>query len=185
MQAFLTQYTSQILCLSVMVGLLQLMLPNGKLKKDVVFVMMLIITILLIQPVISFFNQEIDFSKIYEENMEEMEVTASKKYFEQNYHSLLKETFEENLKEDVITRLNNAGYLVHSVECKLDEETLEPQELHLQIETQDGYVQPVRIEVMQQMNSSPSISFEDQSRIEKILIDNYGVSKKHISINGE
>ena len=185
MISVLNHYTSQLLCLSVMIGIIQLILPNGKLKKDVIFVMMIVVTIMLVQPIISFLNQEIDFSKIYEEKIEEMEIAASKRYFEQNYQSMLKDTFESNLKDDIITRLKNAGYLVHAVKCKLDEETLEPKELHLQIETEDGFIQPVRIEVMKQMNSSDSLSPEEKFHIKKILADNYGVSKDHILINGE
>ena len=40
-----------------------------------------------------------------------------------------------------------AGYKINSIKCEVDEETLEPKSLRLEIETEDGVVQPVRIEV--------------------------------------
>lgn len=184
MQNFLKEYTFQILCLSILIGIIQLLIPNCKLKKDVIFVMMIVITIMLIHPAISFLNQDIDLDKIYEDNLEIMEIEVAKKYYEENYQSLLKKTFEDNLREDIVSRLKRAGYKVNSVKCQLDEETLEPKELHLQIETEDGFVQPVRIEVLGQINTPKYISPEVQSNIEKILMDNYGVNRKNITING-
>ena len=184
MLTFLKEYTTEILCLSVFIAIIQMILPDGKIKKDVIFTMLMVITILLVEPVISFLNKDIDIQEIFENHQEELEIMVAKKQFEQHYDEMLQNTFEDNLKGDIISRLKNVGYKVNSVECEIDKETYEPKAFKLEIETEDGFVQPVRIQVINQSHSQEKISEMDKAKIERILTENYGVTKDNIEING-
>ena len=102
--------------------------------------------------------------------------------YETYYNERVKSTYEENLRNDMVKRLEEAGYKINSIECECDEETLEPKSLKVEIETEDGFIQPVRIEVSSNSNSRKEASLQDKIKIQKIAYDNYGIKNENVSI---
>ena len=96
---------------------------------------------------------------------------------------MLKETFENNLQEDIVSRLQRAGYSVNAIDCIIDEVTFEPTELRLEIETEDGFVQPVKIEVMSH-EEDDSLSQMERYKIKQFLSSEYGIPVENILMNG-
>lgn len=179
---FLEGYTNKILCLSIFIGIIQMILPKGKLKQNVIFTCLIVVTIVIVEPFISIFNKEIDISKLYNENQEEYKISEQKFDYETYYSLKLKNTYEENLRNDIVKRLNEAGYIVNKIECECDSETLEPKSLRLEIETEDGYVQPVKIEVSNNFAKN-EINFIDKTKIEKLAYENYGIKSENVVIS--
>ena len=179
---FLNDYSVKILCLSIFIGLIQIILPKGKLKQNVLFTSMIVITIVIIEPIVSLLNDEIDISKIYAVNEKEYKDTISKVDYEKYYNEKVKNTYEENLRNDMVKRLEEAGYKINKIECECDEETLEPKSLKLEIENYDGTVQPVRIEVSSNKVNKKEIAFQDKLKIQKIAFENYGIKNENVIV---
>ncbi len=180
---FFSNYTTKILCLSIFIGIMQMALPNGKLKQNVLFTCMIVITIVIIEPFATFLNGDINVYDIYKSNNEEYEVAIKDFDYDSYYNDKVKSTYEENLRNDIVTRLESLGYKVNNIECECDENTLEPKSLKLEIETEDGFVQPVRIEVSSNINDEKNINLRDKEIIERFAFDNYGIKKENVKIS--
>ena len=180
---FLNDYTTKILCLSIFIGLIQMILPKGKLKQNVLFTSMIVITLVVIEPIVSFLNNDIDIYKIYKKNEEEYERAVADFDYESYYNEKVKTTYEENLRNDMVKRLEDAGYKINSIKCEIDDDTLEPKSLKVEIETDDGLVQPVRIEVSSNSSAKHEASLEDRIKIQKIAYENYGIESKNVWVN--
>lgn len=180
---FLNAYTTKILFLSIFIGLIQMVLPKGKIKQNVLFTSMLVITIVIIEPLVEFLNNDIEISDIYVKN--ELEYKNFEKSFdyESYYNQKVKDTYEENLRNDMVKRLEEAGYKINSIECECDEKTLEPKSLKVEIETKDGFVQPVRIEISSNYENKKEATLEDKIKIQKIAYENYGIKNENVVVN--
>ena len=161
-----------------------MILPKGKLKQNVLFTSMIVITIVIIEPLVEFLNSDIDISKIYASNKNEYEITSNNINYEEYYNEKVKNTYKENLRNDMVKRLEEAGYIINNIECELDEETLEPKSLKVEIETEDGIVRPVRIEVSNNnINNKKELALQDKLKIKKIAYENYGIKSENVIIN--
>lgn len=181
---FLNNYTIRILCLSFFIGILQMILPKGKLKQNVIFTSMIVITIVIIEPIVNLLNKDIDVSKIYSQNIGEYNEIVKVIEYEKYCNEKIKATYEENLRSDIVKRLEEAGYKINSIKCECDEETLEPKSLRLEIETEDGDVRPVRIEVSKNTaDRDKEVLLKDRLKIQKIAYENYGITSENVFIN--
>lgn len=161
-----------------------MILPKGKLKQNVLFTSMIVITIVIIEPLVEFLNSDIDISKIYASNKNEYKISSNKINYEEYYNEKVKSTYKENLRNDMVKRLEDAGYIINNIECELDEETLEPKSLKAEIETEDGIVRPVRIEVSNNnTNDKKEIGLQDKLKIKKIAYENYGIKSENVIVD--
>ncbi len=177
-----SHFTAKILCITVFVGIIQMILPKGKLKQHVLFLGMMIVTLQVLEPILSLLHHDYDFSKVYQEQKEAYEIESQKQEWEWYYHQMLIETFENNLEEDIVSRLQKAGYRVNSIQCVIDEVTMEPTELRMEIETEDGFIQPVKIEVMN--HGEEDLTQRERYRIKQLLSSEYGIPVENIWMNG-
>ncbi len=182
---FFSNYTSKILCLSIFIGIIQMILPSGKLKQNVLFTCLIVITIVIVEPFVSLLQRDFKIEDVLAEKNEEYEIVAQDFDYEKYYHDKVKGIYEENLRNDIVTRLENLGYKINSITCECDEKTLEPKSLKLELETEDGFVQPVRIEVSSQTNSEKKVGLRDKEVIEKLAMENYGIKRENIIISAK
>ena len=176
----LSNYAFAIICSSFIMNLIQMILPDSSNRKYVIFVCGVIITIILINPVISIVHKDFDIQKILTIN-EEKYVDIEKNYEEQ-YNEEILGRYKKNVEEGIVKRLNDAGYVVHSIECEYDEKTLEPKALKLNIQADSGTVTPVRIEVSSEYNGeNKKLSFVQVANLKSMLKSTYGIN--NIKIN--
>lgn len=176
----LSNYAFAIICSSFIMNLIQMILPDSSNRKYVIFICGVIITIILINPVISIVHKDFDIQKILTIN-EEKYVDIEKNYEEQ-YNEEILGRYKKNVEEGIVKRLNDAGYVVHSIECEYDEKTLEPKALKLNIEADSGTVTPVRIEVSSEYNGeNKKLSFAQVANLKSMLKSTYGIN--NIKIN--
>lgn len=170
----LSRYTLMILCSSLLINIIQMLLPNGNNRKYVLFVTSLIVIIIFIEPIISFLNKDFDITSVLEVN-EQMYIDLENEGYEEHYKNKLVNTYKENIKIDIITRLENMGYKTEFIECEYDDVTLEPKGIKLKLTSDDGTVQPVRIEVSTGMKSGDSnMTFMENLEVINMLKQNYG-----------
>ena len=152
-------------------------MPDGKSKKYISFVCKVVITIALINPILNFINIDID---------EKLELTDSNynQYRVENntYEKSVREMYEKNLVNDITSRLEENGYVVSNVRVEYDEETFKPTKMYMSLETNDGYVQEVKVDVFAEKTNEKYVDAFTQNKIKEILYDNYGVAKANIFI---
>lgn len=176
----LSNYAFAIICSSFIMNLIQMILPDSLNRKYVIFICGVIITIILINPIISIVHKDFDIQKILTIN-EEKYVDIEKNYEEQYSEEILGR-YKKNVEEGIVKRLNDAGYVVHIIECEYDEKTLEPRALKLNIEADSGTVTPVRIEVSSEYNGeNKKLSFVQVANLKSMLKSTYGIN--NIKIN--
>ena len=172
----ISTFCVSIICTIMLVIVLNMIMPDGKSKKYVGFVYKIVVTLVLIEPIIGLFDINIDevlasISSDYEEV----------KVDENLYNEILKKAYEQELINDIVKRLNENGYSVNDVKIEYDKDSLMPTKLYMDLIGENGYVQPVKVEV-----SSISRNNEQEKeliKIKTILNENYGIKKENIFIN--
>lgn len=178
----ISDYIEPIILLLVAITVVELILPDGKNKKYVMLVSSIIIMISVINPILKAFNSGIDFSETVDKiqkTMNEAEYNSSTNY-ELDYN--IYNSYIENLKRNMIIRMEEMGYKVLKVKINVDKNTYEPEEIEMKVEYEDGYVQPIVIDVFETAKQS-KIKESDILKIKNDLSSSYGVEKNKIKIN--
>lgn len=180
----ISDYATTIILLIISITFVELLLPDNKNKKYVMFTCSLIIMLSVINPILSIFNNEFDVSSAMNEiknEMNEIEYNSSTNY---NLNDNIYSKYIENLENNMKKRLEDIGYKVLETKINIDQITYEPKSIEMKVKYEDGYVQPIVIEVFEN-SSSDTIYEADIKKIKEILYADYGVDKNNIKINGE
>lgn len=172
----LNTFTVTIICTVMMMMLIKMIIPEGKNKKYILFICGLITTLVLLEPMLSFLN--IDINEVLAKNeFEYQEYKAD----DSLYQEAVRASYEEAMINDVISRLKENGYNVSHVRIEYDEVTYKPMKIYLKLEDEEGFVQPIKIEVSNNQKNA-TISEVTKSKIQKMIEANYGISKSNILI---
>ena len=129
------------------------------------------------EPILKIINNDINVESILSMNLEEYKLDLQEENI--NLNSTILEKYKENVKLDIIKRLEDLDYKVHSVNCEYDEITLEPNFLRLEISSYDGEIRPVKIEIANTINNEiPQI---EKWKLESFLKETYGFKEVEIS----
>ncbi|MBR4111211.1 MAG: stage III sporulation protein AF [Clostridia bacterium] len=172
----LSSTASTLVAAVILITIIEMLLPSGNMKKYVKFFGGLILMLVIITPIINLFNSDIDIEKLIEEN--QIEVSNIEYEFNESH---IYNSYNENLKLDIIKRLEENGYKVIDIKMVTDKNTYEPTDLELLIEHDDGDIQPVVIDVFK--NASTELTSYDKEIIKTIINLNYGIKKANIKIN--
>lgn len=176
----LSDYAFSLVSSIFILNIIQMILPENKNRKYVLFVSSMIITIILIEPVLNFLNEDIEVSNILNENQEklvEISEETKNKYYEQE---ILKK-YKENIENGIIDRLTQMGYETKVIKCEYNETTLEPEYLYLELNQIDGEIIPVKIEVMQNpQNNTDEFSLLEKIQIKETLKSEYGIKNMEV-----
>ncbi len=175
-----SNYALSIVCASFLISIIQMILPSGENKKYVLFVSSMIIMIILINPIISFFNKDFDLLEVFKENEESFNLTEEESY-NNYYEEQVFNMYKKNLEADIVKRIEENGYKVNKIECEYDDVTKEPNYLRLELEQNDGSVTPVRIEVSSSNIANKEISTFEELRIKSFIKEMYGIEKVDIN----
>lgn len=167
---------STIVAAVILITIIEMMLPTGNMKKYVKFFCGLVLMLVIVSPMINMLNNDINIEKLIEEN--QIQVANIEYEFNEEH---IYNSYNENLKMDIIKRLEENGYKVLKIEIVTDKNTYEPKELELLIEHDDGEVQPIIIDVFKQ--AVVELSSYDKDVIKTIINLNYGIKKANIKIN--
>lgn len=176
MLEIISNFASNIICVVMMSLLLKMIIPDGKNKKYISFICGTIITITLIEPILSLLT--INIEEVFEENVAEYK---EYKIEENLYEDNIKKSYEKKLVEDITSRLNENGYNVSNVKVEYDDVTFSPTRVYMNLENKsDSYVQPIKIEISKNINSSNDFEI---SKIKNIINNAYGIDNENIYIN--
>lgn len=172
----LSNTASTLVAAVVLITIIEMLLPFGNMKKYVKFFGGLILMLVIITSIINLLNSDIDIEKLIEEN--QIEVSSIEYEFNESH---IFNSYNENLKLDIIKRLEENGYKVLDIDIITDKNTYEPTDLELVIEHDDGEIQPIVIDVFKTV--SPELSSYDKEIIKTLINLNYGIKKSNIKIN--
>lgn len=176
----LSNYALSIACTAFIMNLIQMILPSGKNRNYILFVCTMIITIVLVRPIIELVNNEINISNIFTQNQEKYLEIKEKNYNNSSNEKIVNE-YKKNIEKGIIQRLEDVGYNVKYIECKYNDKTLEPDYLYLEIEHQDGEIQPVKIEVNGGITElKEELTISELIEIKKILREEYGINEVEV-----
>lgn len=173
----ISNFCTSIICTIMMVIILEMLVPEGKNKKYILFVCGIIVTLILFEPILNLLN--INIEQVFSESMFKYEEL---KYDESLYEKSIRETYEETLINDIVNRLKENGYSVSNVRVEYDNVTLQPSKIYMNLEGEAGYIQPVKIEVHSQ-NSNIIENQIMKNKIKNIITENYGVKRDNIYID--
>ena len=178
----ISKYVETIITLIIAITVVELIVPNSKNKKYVMFVSSLIIMVSVINPIIGVVNSNFDVNEKLNEigkEINNIEYSSKQKY---NLDYNIYNTYITNLENNMKNRLEDIGYEVLETKINVDKATYEPTNIEIRIKYSDGNVQPIIIDVF--CASDDSIYNSDVNKIKEILSAEYGVKKENISING-
>lgn len=157
-----------------------MILPDNKNKKYVSFVCGLIVTIIMLNPIINLLNIDIDISKLLSENKVALANSEYSSMLKARQDAVITDTYKEKLKLDIVERLEEEGYKVSNIELYIDGETYEPTKIEMNIESYDGEINPIVIDVSNK--SSDKVSEMDKQKIKNKLNSIYLIDKENINI---
>lgn len=171
----ISNYTTTIICTIMMTIIIKMIAPSGKNKKYILFICSLITTIVILEPLIKIFN--VDINEVLANNEMKFE---EYKADDSLYQNAIKNSYESVLIDDIINRLKENGYTVSNVRVEYDID-YRPTKIYLNLEDNEGYIQPVKIEVSSNQSDS-HINSITKNKIKNILKENYGVKEDNIII---
>ena len=172
----LSNTASTLVAAVILITIIEMLLPSGNMKKYVKFFGGIILMLVIITPIMNLLNSNIDIEKMIEKN--QIEVSSIEYEFNENH---IYNSYNENLKLDIIKRLEENGYKVLDMKIVTDKNTYQPTDLEFVIEHDDGDVQPIVIDVFK--NASNNLTSYDKEVIKTIINLNYGIKKSNIKIN--
>lgn len=181
MTNWISTYMLTLVSVIILITLIEIILPTSNNKKYIKFVSGLILIVTIINPISKALNTNIDLDKFLSQNEFEIENTSNSmatNYYD-NYN--LYESYKSNLETDIISRLEDNGYEVLSIDVEVNNETYTPEKVWINIKHSDGEVQPVVIDVFG--NKGFNISSYEEASIKNIINYNYDISNKNIYIN--
>lgn len=174
----LSNYVLSLVSSIFILNILQMILLDNKNQKYILFVSSMIVTIILIEPIITIFNKGVSVSNILTENQEEL-IQVSEENYNKYYETEVLNQYKTNIENGIISRLESMGYKTKVIKCEYDKETLEPQFLYLELTQSEGEVIPVKIEV----TSNPQkddIPLMEKIQISEILRKDYGIERTEV-----
>lgn len=202
----LSEWVKNISLSLIIVSILEMILPNNKTKKYVKMVMGLYILFSIISPFIenkininfnsidSYFE---DIGQVYSDDIEVDQTSMDAR---------LNQIYMEQLEKDIVDKINENGYEVHSckvkahisendsgiekivlkIKCKIiREDNQEENNLEKKIVTEIKKIQKVDVKISENRNNEDNnnITNSDIKTIKNLLIQEYGVNEKCLKIN--
>ena len=178
----LSDYAFSLVSAIFILNIIQMILPESKNRRYILFVSSMIVTIILIEPLIKLLNEDIEVANILEESTQNL-VRTSEENINQYYEQEVLNQYKINIENGIIERLKQMGYETKIIKCEYNKTTLEPEYLYLELNQKDGEIVPVKIEVMSAGNSemeSEEFNIIEERQIKEILNKEYGIKNMEV-----
>lgn len=169
------EYTYLIVISVFLTNMIQMIAPSGNTRKYIIFVASTIVTIVLLEPILSLLNGEIDIESTLALNQEKY---IKESQNENLFANKIEESYKLNIENGIIEHMKNIGYTIHSMRCEYDEITLEPKYIYLEVSIEDEEIRPVKIEVY---SATKQELFLDEWKIVNVLKETYGFEEVEVS----
>lgn len=174
----LSNYALSLISSIFILNIVQMLLPENKNQKYILFVSSMIVTIILIEPIINIVNKDISVANVLMSNQEEM-IELSEENYKKYYEVEVLNQYKSNIEAGIIERLESMGYKTQVIKCEYNQETLEPEYLYLELLQSDGEITPVKIEVANTPQKD-DLTLMQKLQITEVLRKEYGIDKMEV-----
>ena len=206
MVQFLSSWAKGLGLAIVIVSILEMLLPNGKIKKYINVVMGIFILFNIISPLIE--NKDIfDFNTIETSRyLENTESKINEQVDQTSMNQRIAQLYKEEMEKDIATKLENQGYIINSCKVSVNlEDSEESRITKIKVNVKKNAnatenrnednqtventlikeVQKIRkVEIQSnEGQESENVSKADISNIKKFLIEEYEVNEQCLEIN--
>lgn len=182
MLSFISSWVQGIIIAVVISTIIEMILPDGNIKKYVRTVIGAFIVFVIISPIIT----KVTGKEISLNTYEMPEIEQYQEEIKIDTNSYIESTYIKNIEQDIIGNIEEKGYEVQEISIDID--TTEEnygliKRINLYImkgETND--IEPVEININSTPKQDESITEEEKKEIKEFLKENYGTEA--ITING-
>lgn len=204
---FIKTWVNQIIVAVIISTIIEMILPNGNNKKYIKMIIGLYVLFTIIQPIITKLTGETlnisDFN--YQKYFDQDILETSSNNFEDNNSKLIKQAYIDNIKKDIITKINQKGYKAESCSIEISDDENEDtygtiKSISLKISNEEDEVKEsnniinienVDINVKDNKDIKNNIdttkknnlSDKEKKEIIKYLSEEYSIDKENILIN--
>lgn len=183
---FINSWTRGIIVAVIITTIIEMILPDGNIKKYIRTVMGVFIVFIIISPIVTKLTGK-TFSlteyKLPEVSNKELQTIDTNSYVEK--------TYKNTITKDIKDSLAKKGYIVKNIKVSMntDEENYGTiNKIELQIERNKesdelDIIEPVEININNQIQTVEEIGEEEIGEIKSFLSQNYGILKENIYFN--
>lgn len=199
MVEWMNSWIQGIIFAVIITTLIEMIIPNSNIKKYIRTVIGVFIVFTIISPILTkVTGKTISLNSImtssdsdkYKMNSIDNYIIDTNSYIEQDYIN--------NVKEDIVEKVNKKGYMVHDLEIKIETENEENYgqllEMSFKISKYNNFykndssqeeisIEPVEIEITEKEEEVPDEA-EDYESLKEYLESIYGINKENIIIKG-
>ena len=177
---FLSKWIEQITISVIIVGVLELILPKGNLKKYIKVVLGIYVIFCMISPFVNSSSlydlKDIDL-KDYSKNTTE----KSSKVNQESMNKRLQDLYIEELKKDIEKKVDEEGYYV--LKCDIDANLSENSGINqINLVLNKGKIAAVQKVEIGTQNNNENINNEETEKIKEKIASEYEINKNIINI---
>jgi len=181
---WINSWVQGIIIAVIISTIIEMILPEGKIKKYVQTIMGVYIVFIIISPIITkLTGKEINLSEYIMPEKIEYRTTSI------DTNQYIEKTYKESIKSEIIKTIKEEGYNVKKVEIKInsaEENYGDINYIKIQIGKNkeiSNEIEPVKIELEENMEKEEELSEEEIERLKEIITQTYGTKKEDIIIN--
>lgn len=197
---FISSWTQGIVVAVVVATIIEMLIPEGNSKKYIKVVIGVYILFNIVVPVINkISNNSLDLSNLIDLEAYSKEIEKGNE-ISQNLNkdntNNIKELYENNLKKDIKSKVEDKGYKVNSINIEIEnneEYTIKRIDLKLskeveednEVESNIKEVEEINIQVTKQENEDKeeTIPLKEKKELKQYLSTTYSVNTENININ--
>lgn len=165
--------------------IIEMIIPNGNIKKYIKTVMGVYIIFVIISPIISrITGEKINIAKYINSQTSKYE---QKEIATIDTNAYIEQVYKENIKQDIMKKLGEKGYKIKKFEAEIETKEIDYgkiKKLKIGIEKENKNIEPVEISVNKQEKSNKEdIPQDELANIKTFLETTYGIEPKNIIIN--
>ncbi len=204
MKALVGEWISSLAIISILAALVDMVLPNGNLKKYTSFLFGLVILIMFFQPLLQFMGQQPDLQyKIFQNSTKQQSqsTTWQNERIDKGQQLRLEKMIQDNLEKELVLELKyKTGFDDLDVSIKFEEKNGEVDFSRIQriditalSKTQSSIVETVRIEIGENFKGKEKNIYENSNSnstdmeldLKEHISSLYNIESSLIYINGE
>ncbi len=178
---FVNSWVQGIIVAVVISTIIEMILPNGNIKKYVRTVIGAYIVFVIISPIITkITGKEISLGSYELPKLQQSDISI-------DTNSYIENTYINNIEEGIIESIEAKGYKVNMVEVDIDrteENYGNITSINLKISNEDNKtneIKPIEIDINKEQEENEKISNEEKQNLINYLKENYGT--ENITIN--
>lgn len=180
---WINSWAQGIIIAVIISTIIEMILPEGKIKKYVQTIIGVYIVFIIVSPIITkITGKEISLKNyVIPENNINYETIDTNAYIEN--------TYIESIKKEIMKTIEEAGYTAKDIEIQIESSEENYGNINLikiQLQKEEkisNQIEPIKIDIEENIEEKETISEEERVKLKEIINQNYGTKIEKIYIN--